>query len=258
MTTEEPKPRSRMRRVLGVVLPAVLVLGAVGGGVAYTKKTVEGADRTVPTTLWAKDAPEPAKDPAGDARVKGGSSTPMSKLLLPVPASYRLGPDIGEYGNDGEVSGKQATQLMKDAGRGLAGKERRDFEKRIEKLGVQGMAMRSYLSSSNDLLVQVHILRMKDEKRIHDAHKLRVELAELLEFKKGPKIEGHKKAACYLAPSYDRDEHKSELAGMECMAYTDGIQVTITANGTKPFDKSEVAELVKKQLDHIASPGEYV
>ncbi|WP_175411003.1 hypothetical protein [Streptomyces sp. TRM64462] len=260
MTTEEPKPRSRTRRALGVVIPAVLVLGAASGGLAYTRKTVDEADRTVPTTLWsrAEGSSGTAKDPVGNAPVQGQASTPMSKLLLPVPDDYKLGPDIEEYGNDGEISGKQATQLLKDGGRGLSGKKRRDFEKRIEKLGVRGVAVRSYLSNTNDLLVEVHIVRMKDEKHLHDLHKLRVGLAEFLKFKKGPSIKGHKKAACYLVPMENASGKKTELEGMDCVAHTGDIQVTVSAAGTKPFEKSDVADLVKRQLDHIAAPGEYV
>ena len=59
-------PKGRARRVVLAVLPAVLVLGAVGGAAAYTKVTVDSADRTVTTKVWGEGAHKPAKDPAGD------------------------------------------------------------------------------------------------------------------------------------------------------------------------------------------------
>jgi hypothetical protein len=43
------KSGSRTRGLLKNVLAAVLVLGTVGGGVAYTAVTVDRADRTAPT-----------------------------------------------------------------------------------------------------------------------------------------------------------------------------------------------------------------
>lgn len=47
------KSGSRTRRILKNALVSVLVLGAVGGGVAYTAVTADGADRSAPTDPWA-------------------------------------------------------------------------------------------------------------------------------------------------------------------------------------------------------------
>lgn len=247
-----------VRKVLGFVVPAVLVLGAAGGGVAYTKHTVDTADRTVPTTVWSgSEKDDGGKDPVGDP-TRGRASTPLSKLLLPVPEEYRLGPDIDEYGNDTEISGRQAAALFKESARGLAGKERRDFERRVDKLGIQGIALRSYTSEDDDHVVEVQIIRMKDRKQLHDLHKLRAGVAELLEIKKGPKIKGHKNAACYESPLYDWEGEESELAEITCGSYEGEFYVTVRAYGSKPLTASAVADLVKDQLDHLTSPGEYV
>lgn len=251
---------ARVRRLLATVLPCVVVLGAVVGGLTYTGLTVDRADRTAPTTIWGPADDDPAEDPASNAG-RGRAATPLSKLLLPVPLGYRLGPDIESYGNDGEIGDKEAVALIKEGGRGLSGKERRDFEARIDKLGVKGIALRSFASDANDLVVEVQITQMKDKKRIHDLFELRTELAELLEFRKGPKVKDHKKSACFLLPQGNadgEDKDKSDLEAMTCSAFDSELFVSVTAYGTKPFDKSAVAELVKKQLDHIASPGEYV
>lgn len=263
---EAPLPAKRslaVRRLLITVLPAVLVLGAVGGGLAYTKHTVDNADRTVTTTLWGQAERKPAEDPAGAAD-RGRTDTPLSRTLLPVPEGYRLGPDIASYGNDDELSAKQATALLKSAGDGFSGKERREFEKQIDRLGLQGFAMRSYSSDIDDLVVEVNIGRMKNKKAIHDWYERQIELYEAVDvFRKGPAVEGHKKATCYLLPKpYREDENgereKVDLDAMRCMAYDGDLFVTVTAYGTTPFDKTAAAELVKDQLDHIASPGEYV
>ncbi|MET7622695.1 hypothetical protein [Streptomyces sp. NPDC005408] len=260
-----------MRSVMtGVVLPAVLVLGSVGGAAAYTAVTVDGADRTVPTTLWAKPAKEPAKDPAAEAW-RGRASTPLSKLLLPVPDGYRLGPDVDEYGNDAELSAKQATALMKEWGRGLSGEERRDYERQLNKLGLQGIAIRSYATEfaarggvyEDDVIVTVQIVRMKNKAQVREAFGLQTELGGLLDLPKGPKIKGHGNSPCFFAPEVkgDRageDEDEKEIDRMECFAYDSELLVSIGAEGVAPIDEGAVADLVQEQLDRIASPGEYV
>ncbi|MEU3606215.1 hypothetical protein AB0E83_12280 [Streptomyces sp. NPDC035033] len=268
---EVPPVRERRvgRILLGVVLPAVLVLGAAGGGIGYTAVTVANADRTAETVGW--QAPDPkatSKDPAATAITRGRADTPMSKLLLPVPSGYRLGPDIESYGNDGELSGREAAALLKSEARGLSGKKRRAYEKRIDKLGVQGMGMRSLTSYDNHLVVEIQIVRMKDKRSIHDLYRWKRELAEFLELPEGPKIKDHRNSSCFLLEDpQDRVEEETEeekedrenaLRGMSCSAYDSELMVSVVAFGAVPFEKSEVAELVKKQLDHIQSPGEYV
>ncbi|MFD4142599.1 hypothetical protein [Streptomyces sp. NPDC058572] len=251
---------SRVRRIIGIALPVALVLGTVGGGIAYTKVTVDDADRTAPTAVWEKADGRPAEDPAGDVS-RGRASTPLSKLLLPVPAGYHLGPDIEGHGNDSELSAQQATALLKEEGRGLSGRQRRNYERGMDKLGVQGIALRSLASDEGDLLVEIQVTRMKNKKQLHDLFELKTELSQLLRFPKGPAIKGHKKSACFLMPQENKDlpeKEKSKLDAMACSAYDSELLVSVTASGTKPFDKAAVAELVKDQLDHISSPGEYV
>ncbi|WP_330239916.1 hypothetical protein [Streptomyces sp. NBC_00525] len=250
-----PVRKRRARRVALAALPVVLVLAAVAGAGAYTKVTVDGADRTVPTRLWQKPAHEPAKDPAGDIE-RGRSSTELSKLLLPVPSGFRLGPDSGTYGNDAEISGPAATAEMKDSGRGLSGRQRREFEKRVDKLHVQGLAVRTYASDDNDLVVDTQLVRMKDKKAVRDLYTFRHELLDSIGvLRDGPKIDGHRRnASCFLNPK----EGKRRVEGMFCMAYEGEVMVTFSASGTAPFRKADVAELVKDQLNHITSPGEYI
>ncbi|MGW7198430.1 hypothetical protein [Streptomyces chryseus] len=247
------------RRVLGTVLPAALVLGAVGGALAYTRHTVGAADVTAPTTVWTEADGEPAKDPAAGVR-RGKDSTELSALLLPVPDGYRLGPDIEAHGNDGELGGPEAAALLKEGGPGVSAAKRREYERRVDKMGVRGIAVRSYLSEEDDLVINTQIVRMTDKKYIRDLFTFKAELFRFFDAPEGPKIKQHKKAACYLTPPDSRDgtDNAPDLDGMVCSAYDGELVVTVTAFGPKPFAKSTVAALVKDQLDHIVSPGEYI
>lgn len=88
-----------------------------------------------------------------------------------------------------------------------------------------------------------------------DAYRFRKNLMDAITvFRDGPKITGHTHASCVLPPN----DKKDKLDAMFCTAYEGGVLISFNAYGAKPFDKSEVANLLKKQLDHITSPGEYV
>ncbi|MFF9567720.1 hypothetical protein [Streptomyces sp. NPDC014685] len=256
--TDAPAPGTsgRARRVILVALPVVLALAAVGGAAAYTKNAVDGADRSAATSLWKEPAHEPGKDPAGDV-ARGRASTELSKLLLPVPSGYRLGPDEGELGNDGERSGKSATAAMKQGAQGLAGKERRAYEKRIDKLRIEGISVRTYTDDDNTLMISTEITRMKDKKAVRNLYAFSTDLWQSIGiFRQEPKIEGHtKNARCYVLRKGSKDD---DIASMNCFAYDGELSISVSAAGTKPFDRSAVAELLKDQLNHIASPGEYI
>ncbi|WP_327235888.1 hypothetical protein OG349_19940 [Streptomyces sp. NBC_01317] len=248
-----PAPRRRVRRLVTVALPAVLVFGAVAGGITYTSRTVDTADRTAPTTLWShedSDDESENKDPAVRAG-EGRTDTALGRKLLPVPIGYALGPDVGEFGNDGEFSAKQATALMKTIGEGLSGAVRRDFEKEIDKLGVKGIGTRSYAADGSDATAEIYLVRMSNRGFVHDWYTAQTYRPDA---RKGPAVKGHKKARCFLAPK----SGEIDLEGMECVAYDDDLMVSVVAHGSEPFDAAAIADLVRKQLDHIASPGTYV
>ncbi|MGY1452413.1 hypothetical protein [Streptomyces sp. SS8] len=245
----------RLRRVLLPLLSAALVLGAAGGGLAYTKATVDGADVSAPTKIWEEPAKAPSEDdPVPDLR-EGRTDGELRKKLLPVPEDFRLGPDVSEFGNDTELSGRQAQALMREAGKWLPGKERRRHREYVEKLRVQGIAMRTYTPYDNRFTAEIQISRMKNEKGVKDLSDFQSGLADALSvFRDGPKIKGHKNARCFLPP----EDGESELEAMFCTAYQDEHLISFRVDAIKPFQKKDAAELLKDQLDHLVSPGEYV
>lgn len=69
---DAPARPGKVRRILLTALPAVLVIGAVGGAAAYTAITVDGADRSVETTVWDMADHGPLKDPAASTPTGAG------------------------------------------------------------------------------------------------------------------------------------------------------------------------------------------
>jgi hypothetical protein len=251
---DEPTPRRSLRRLVSVAVPAVLVCGVIGGGITYTKITVDAADRTASTSLWQQADSEEGntedKDPAARAG-EGRTDTDLSRKLLPVPVGYTLGPDVAEFGNDGEFTAAQAAVLMKTLGEGLSGAVRRELDKEIDKLGVKGIAARSYMTDAADVTAEIYLVRMANRESVHNWFTSRSDRPGA---RKGPAVEGHREATCFLAPK----DSKIDLEGMECVAYDGELTVNLVAHGSEPFDAVAVADLMRKQLDHIASPGTYI
>ncbi|MCF6524165.1 hypothetical protein [Streptomyces sp. JJ36] len=238
--------------MLRTLLTGLLVFAAAGGGVAWTAVTVTGADRTAPTTVWEKPEKTPSEDDPAPNAAKGRQDNPLSRQLLPVPANYRLGPDIDEFGNDVHLTGAQATALMEQGGADLPPAQRREHRKFVRNLDVQGLAMRSYVLYSNDLAVEIQLAHMKNRKAVRELATGRKQLVkELSILRDGPGIKGYRDAACLLPP---KDE-ESDLELMLCTAHQDDMLVTLTASGTKPFREDDVADLLKKQLDRLAKGG---
>ncbi|WP_405779289.1 hypothetical protein [Streptomyces sp. NBC_00859] len=250
-----PRTASRALRIAAFVLPAVLVLGAGGGGIAYISATVGDASTKVPTRLWGQHA-----QPSGKKTVsrpgEGRHDTALSKLLLPATSPYRLGPDIGSYGNDAELTAKQAEAVIKEGGKGLSGTRRSEWNQRVEKWGVQGEAMRSYAADDNGLVVQFQLAKATDTKTIRDQFTSRTALLKLAGGRPGPGIDGHRSsAACFLLPRAQR----STVDAMSCIAHEGDVLVTVSASFTATAShKDAAAALVGRQLDYIKSPGDLV
>ncbi|MFJ9641223.1 hypothetical protein [Streptomyces sp. NPDC101178] len=248
-----PEPSApKRRRAVAIVLPLGLVLAAVGGAAAYTAQAVNGADRTVETAVWDDSAPGPGPDPAAKAD-RGRADTELSRLLLPVPEGYRLGPDLAGLSNDGEAAGEAAVAALKEeGGRGLSAKQYRQLDALIGKLKVRGVAHRSYAADSGDLVLSVRVTQAENARTVRTLHERKTALVEAFGvLDEGPKIDGHKNATCYRLP----DDRENQVDSIACYAYEGGTSVTFQADGPGPLRAATVADLVKQQLDHITSPG---
>ncbi|MFI6441868.1 hypothetical protein [Streptomyces sp. NPDC050759] len=251
-TAPARNPARRRRRIAALVGSLVLAAGVIGG-VGYTVVTVDGADRDAGAPLWK--FPRATTETAKPVAANG-----LSGMLVPYKdGEWGKGPDIGEYGYDAELSGAHATALRKESLSGLPRTQRKALEKQIDKQRLKGIAMRSYLSNfyaSKAATVTIELSELENSAAVREISGYQEELVGVLDdlLRKGPKIEGHKDARCFLAPK-DKDE---KLDSMVCFAHEGNVLVSLTADSAKPMQQKDIATLLREQLDRIAEPGESV
>ena len=255
------KPARRGGRIAAITLSVVLA-GAVVAGVGYTVVTVDGADRDAGAPVW--------KFPKGTGaeKAKAAAAKGLAGMLVPYGADgWSRGPDIGEYGYDAQLSGDRATALAKESLSGLPRSQRKELERRIDKQRISGIAMRSYVSTEElssvytdqASVVSVQLAQMASSTAVRSLARSQQGFLDALDvfFEEGPKIEGHKDAACYL-PKADEKAGKEDLESMYCVAPQGNVLVTLRASSAKPLQKTGIAMLLREQLDRIEEPGEAV
>ncbi|MFH0521708.1 hypothetical protein ACHBTE_31570 [Streptomyces sp. M41] len=259
---DEPVAGKRKRwirpRRVAAVAGTVLLVGAVVAGVGHTVVTVRDADRAAGAPVW--------KFPADKADDKAPSAEGLAGMLVPYGTDgWVRGPDLGRFGSDTQLTGAEATALNKESLRDLPRSQRRQLEKRMNRLRITGMAMRSYFSMygsglQQDLVediysVSIVLSQMDNRAAVRDMARIPAEVFDSLDvFREGPKIKGHKNARCFLLPK----EATKSIDSMFCSAYVGDVLVTASADGVRPLDTKGVAMLLSTQLDRIAEPGEAV
>ncbi|MEU4085617.1 hypothetical protein [Streptomyces aureus] len=252
-------PGKRLRRGrVAAVSGAVLLVAAVIGGVGWTASTVDAADRAPGKPTWR--LPKAAKDK--DKSGKEKAATGLAGMLLPYDDAYTRGPDLGEFGADARLNGRQATALRKESLRDMPRTQRRRLEKEIDEEHIKGVVMRSYASADayavykkQAFTARVTLSQMENQRTVRNISRAQNELlASLGIFRKGPKIDGHKNAGCFLPPKNSAEK----LDMMFCSAYEGDVLVTATVSGIKPLDGPTVTRFLTAQLDRITDPGEAV
>lgn len=252
-----PARRPRPARIAAVT-GAALLAAAVLGGTGYTVVAVRGADRDPGRPTWKLPAEAEDHEADGAGRDKG-----LKALFLPFGEDgHAVGPDVGEFGNDTELSGARAAALQKESLRDLPGPTRRRLQEQVDKQRIQGMAMRSYLvnygqavGSRNTFTVSVTLERMANRTAVRDLSTLYTGLLTATDvFRKAPKIQGHKDAGCFLTP-------KGKKYGLEsaiCSGYVGDVLVSAYASGPVPLSGEDVGAFFTAQLDRIDNPGQAV
>ncbi|MEU9011230.1 hypothetical protein AB0D12_15890 [Streptomyces sp. NPDC048479] len=243
-TLKEPR---RLNRKTVVAVSGVLALAAVAGLGVLALDRLGNADRTAPTVVWA----EPPQRPENPAAEPMG----LAAKLPPVPYAYELGPDVNGVGNNTVLGRKQAIVTFKEGTRSLPSAQRKARSKAIDKLRLQGLAMRSYVSVDHQLIVEMQLAQIDNAKDGRKLARFQSEVADALGiFRKGPTVPDFKNAKCFLLPK----SASKEFDAMFCSAYEGDVLVNVTAYGPKPLDTAAAAELLRLQLDRLKFPGESV
>ncbi|MEV8435547.1 hypothetical protein [Streptomyces chartreusis] len=251
--------RPRARRIAAVA-GTVLLLGAVVAGAGYTVVTVQDADRDAGLPTWKFPKPAAADD---KAEKSDKAASGLRGLLVPYDEKgYTRGPDLGEFGSDAELSGRQASELRKESLKELPRKERRRLERELDKKPIEGMAMRSYYKADGQAIydkkaffASVVLARMESRAAAKDVAAGQNEfLSALGLFRKGPKLDGHKNAKCFLTPK-GLDE---KLDRVYCAGWSGDVLISVTASGVRPLDLTSIGLFVTAQLDRIDDPGKAV
>jgi hypothetical protein len=249
-SVKKPLRKGRIAAVAG----SVLVVGALVAGVGVTGVIVRDADRDAGAPVWKLSAGK-GKGEGEDG--KAAQASGLAGSLVPYGTEgWERGPDLGEFGADVSLSGVQASALQKESFRDLPRSQRRQMEKRLDKLRVKGMAMRSYVGArGRAVTVSIVLSQMESRAAVRDmATSVGAFLKAVDLFRKGPAIKGHDNAECFLPPK----DAETDLDSMFCSAYVGEVLVTATADAVKPFDTKGVAMLLRTQLDRIAEPGKAV
>ncbi|MCK1823058.1 hypothetical protein MTQ10_26555 [Streptomyces sp. XM83C] len=252
----EPQPSRKPRRAGRVarMAGALLLAGAVIGGVAFTAVTVQGADRDAGAPSWKfpGDSPTEYKAPPPQG---------LAGLLVPYGTDkWVRGPDYGEFGSDATLTGAQAMALRKQQLADMPRSQRQKLEKVLEGQPIKGMAMRSYLSKDVSLygdgvfVMRLVLARLDSTATARSSVRFQKGLLDAVELPKGPKISGYPDAACFEVP----DTEDSGLVGLLCVGSVGDVLVTATAEGAEPLDTKSAAWMFRDQLDRIKEPGEAV
>ncbi|MEV5434927.1 hypothetical protein AB0K80_02665 [Streptomyces sp. NPDC052682] len=259
-------PVRRRGRVAAVGASVVLAL-AVAGGAVCTGVTVSGADRDAGAPVWkfpeensATEEPPRESTGAGDGKA---AASGLAAMLVPYGTTWGRGPDLGAFGSDAALSGQEATALRKESLSGLPRSQRKRLEKSIDRQRITGLAMRSYVSTTDlapaftgdAFTLRIELAQMGNRAAVRDIADFQSEFLDALKvLRKGPAIKGHDNARCFLPPK-DADK---DLETMVCSAFVGNVLVTAVADGAEPLDTEQAALLVTQQLDRISDPGKAV
>ncbi|MDX3097168.1 hypothetical protein PV703_14930 [Streptomyces sp. ME01-24h] len=242
----------RGRRGLALGIAAALVAVVAGGGIGFAVLKHQKADgRHAGSKAWK--APEPKKTAEYGTESGGSHYGALGKLLLPVPPTYLPGPDVDEYGNDAEFTGKQAVAVFEGDLAGLPKKQRDRLHRAVSGLHIQGVGLRTYREMTGQTVLETQIVQMKNKSAARAGTDFFTEFTKALGvFRNGPKIEGHDKARCVLPPK----KPGGKLDTMICEATEGDLTIRMSVSGRSPLHKNEAADLFKQQLDRVEDPGE--
>jgi hypothetical protein len=242
MTTRKP-----LLAVVGA-LAAVAIGAGVGAYVVHNRDANRSAEISA---LQSADAAQLVKlrTPVhAGVRADGSHYGSLFAYLLPTPDGWSLGPDVGLIGNNDYVSAAQINKELQNSLLDVPKSDLGSTESTLADLHLQGIAVRSMLSSGDALQFDVQLLQLDPKLATADQKSLSV-LVDGLGWRQGASVPGYPSASCVLPPGLGSDT----LDSMICIASYGDVEVVVQAEGAVPLDQNTTAQMLAQQLDRLKS-----
>lgn len=231
--------------VIGAVA-AVAVGGGIGEYVVHGRDTNHDAQIA---SIKAADAAHYAKlttPVTAGARSDGSHYGSLFAYLLPTPDGWKLGEDVGSYGNNSYVSQVQINAKIQGELLNVPKSDLSSTQSTLADLHLQAIAMRSMVDSGSTEQVEIELLQL-DPKLASADQKLFGVYVDGLGWRQGSSVPGYGSANCILPPGLGSDT----LDSMLCTASYGDVEVTLQAEGVAPLDQATAVKMMAQQLDRL-------
>jgi hypothetical protein len=228
---------------------ASLAIGAGIGAYVVHGRDTDRANQT--SAIRAADAARIAKlrEPVtAGARSDGSHYGSLFAYLLPTPGGWKLGPDVGTSGDNDYISAAQINTNLQNSLLNVPKSVLSNTQNALSGLHLQGVAVRSMLSSSNSLQLDFTLLQLDPTLASGDQKNLAA-LVDGWDWRQGASVPGYPSATCVLPPGLGSDT----LDAMVCIASYGDVEMIAQAEGTAPLDQNTTVHLVAQQLDRLKS-----
>jgi hypothetical protein len=241
---------SAIKPVLAVV--GALASVAIGAGVgAYVVSGRNSDHARQISAIQAADVAQSAKlrtpVPAG-VRSDGSHYGSLFAYLLPTPDGWTLGPDIGVIGDNDYISGAQINKELQNSLLDVPKSDMSSTESTLTNLHLQGIAVRSMLSSGASLEIDFQLLQLDPKQASADQSSMTT-LVDGFGWRQGPSVPGYPSARCALPPGLGSDT----LDSMLCVASYGDVEVIAESQGPIPLDQNTTLRMFTQQLDRLKS-----
>jgi len=235
--------------------PVLAVVGAIASvavGVGIGAYVVHGRDSDrvhQVSAIRAADAAQLTKlrtPVQAGVRSDGSHYGSLFAYLLPTPSGWTLGPDVGVIGNNDYVGASQINEELQNSLLDVPKSDLSSTKSTLADLHLQGIAVRSMLSSNDMLELNFQLLQL-DPKLASSDQKAMSVLVDGWGWRQGASVPGYPSAECVLPPGLGSDT----LDAMVCIASYGDVEVMVQAEGSAPLDQNTTARMVAQQLDRL-------
>ncbi|MFD8479106.1 hypothetical protein [Kitasatospora sp. NPDC059673] len=242
-------PAAKPRRLALKAAAAVVAAALVGVGIGEAIIKVHYKDSPAPAA--AAPAPSESQTQPWGAKSNGNHFGSLRDLLLPVPSSYRLGPDYKSIGNDNELRDADLDKALKETLADVPEKYRKDAENALSSLHIQGIGARSLVTMDNRTSVMLVLSQFNQQAVAAENNSYGKWYTDNELYRLGPGVAGHSEAHCALPTLKAGDQ----LDYLQCYAGVGDLLVQMDVTGVAPLDQNKVVDLFRQQLDRLAIPG---